>query len=787
MSASSSGSDCCNNCGHALATPGAKFCVNCGQPQRQTKKCVQCAKEMTNSGNFCVHCGHDQREPPAPPETKPCIKCGNELPSSISFCGACGQNQSQPLQQQQPCLYCATPIAASSPCCPVCFAYTDPDVMRSIPLKQCINRNCQMTLMGFAPSCYKCNTNQATPPQHSSPQSGMNPFLYSPAMFSMPSGYNMMTPQMKYCADCRGTLSESSDTCVHCQARQPMPTPRELLVTLQPFYPGPLSYQAMPQSSTPAIAARFPNQSTTTSLVQSQPTPLFLQHSESTSLTAARFSFPPRPIADPNGMLAQSTPVVDTRQVSTPSPMKGVTHEIPVVVTTSTTTSDSSLSATSTPQLSTAVVDTTVPEATLNHSLSATSTPQLSTTLVDTTVPEATLNRSLSTTSTPPLSTTVVDTTVLEATLEEDVNKSKDDTIGPVDSNSASMEVDTSKGDATPPSLNPSARLKPGDDSPVDQSSIPDISSSTSSVDKDVTHEQGLDIDENSPVGSKRLSDDESSSEHSKRSKTDKDPDHEAIVAPSRCISKRQLSNGVSPTDEVKRSKIGEDLTASGKEDDNEKPGASHNSGANELQKDSSGSTVGADSKTDVNNEVVDPALSSGAVVKEKVTESDSGINISESVGHTPLENNGSDGDNHSEKKDGLNQLKPKDTHNDPLTIPSDAPHDANKQVQRDDNSSTESVPKVTDEHTIEDKKEFENGKATNNLDTNDEPAGKRQGSLIKKASSDDDCDVYKTPAGSPSLSGDENDPNFIAEEESHVSSEDKTSTLVPGIDPEQV
>ncbi len=130
MSASSSGSDCCNHCGHALPTPGANFCGECGLPQRGTKKCVQCAKEMTNSGTFCVHCGHDQREP------KPCIKCGNELSSSAPFCGACGQNQSQPLQQQQPCVYCGTPIPASSPSCRVCFAYTDPDVMRSIPLKQ---------------------------------------------------------------------------------------------------------------------------------------------------------------------------------------------------------------------------------------------------------------------------------------------------------------------------------------------------------------------------------------------------------------------------------------------------------------------------------------------------------------------------------------------------------------------------------------------------------------------------------------------------------------------------
>ena len=763
MSASSSGSDCCNNCGHALATLGAKFCSECGQPQRQTKKCVQCAKEMTNSGNFCVYCGHDQREPPAPPETKPCIKCGNELPSSISFCGACGQNQSQPLQQQQPCVYCGTPIAASSPSCPVCFAFTDPNLMRSIPLKQCINPNCQMALMGLAPSCYKCNTNQTIPPQHSSPQSGTNPFLYSPAMFS---SYSMMTPQMKYCADCRETLPEQSDTCVHCQARQPMPTPRELLIMMQPLYPGPLSsYQAMPQS-TPAIAARFPNQSTTTSLVQSQPTPLFPQHSESTSLMAARFSSPPRPMADPNRMSSQSTPVVDTRQVSTPSPMKGVTHEVPAdhEVTTSTTTSDSSLSAISTPQLSTTLVDTTVPEATLNCSLSTTSTPQLSTTVEVTTVPEA--------------------------TLKEDVNKSKDDTIGPVDSNSvaSSMELDTSKGDATPPTLNPSARLKPGDDLPVDQSSIPDISSSTSSVDKDVTNEQGLDIDESSPVGSKRSSDDESSSEHSKRSKTDKDPDHEAIV-PSRRISKRQLSNGVSPSDEVKRSKTGEDLTACGKQKDNEKPGASQdssvadNSGGIELEKDSSGSTVGSDSKTDVNNKVVDPALSSGAVVKEKVTESDSGIIISESVGHTPLENNGSDGDNHSEKKDGPNQLKPQDTRNDPLTISSDAPHNANEQEQQHGNSSIESVPKVTD-HIIEDKKEFGNGKATNDLDTN-EPAGKHHDLLKKKSSSDDEHDVYGTPAGSPSLSADEDDPNFIgaAEEESHGS----TSTLVSGVNPEQV
>ncbi len=475
MSATSSGSDCCINCGHALPTPGAKFCVECGHSQRRTKKCVQCTKEMTNyTDTFCVHCGHDQRKPLAPPETKPCIKCGNELPSSTPFCGACGQNQSQPLQQQQ----------------------------------------------------------------------------------------------------------------------------------------------------------------------------------------------------------------------------------------------------------------------------SATSTPQLSTTVT---------------------------------TLGEDVNKSKDATMGPVDNNS-SMEVDTSKGDATPPSLDPS---EPCDDPSVDHSSTPDISSSTSSVDKDVTEEQGLNIDDQSPVGSKRLSDDESSSEHSKRSKTDKEPDHEAIVAPPHHNSKRQLSNGVPQTDQVKRSKTEEDLSASGKEKDNEKPGASKdspvadNSGANELEKNSSGSTVDSDSitsKTNINNNVVDPASSSGAVIKEKVTDCDSGINISDSVGHAPSGNNGNDGDNHSEKKDGANQLKPLDTHIDPLTIPSDAPSD-DKRVQQNNKSSPATVPKVT-EHTIEDKKKFENGKATNDLDTNEPP-----GDLLKNKD-----DKHTTPAGSTSLCSDEDDTNFIgaAEEESHGS----TST---GVTPEQV
>ena len=226
-------------------------------------------------------------------------------------------------------------------------------------------------------------------------------------------------------------------------------------------------------------------------------------------------------------------------------------------------------------------------EATLRRSLSATSASQSSTTVVDTTVPEATLNHSLrSATSAPQLSTTI---TVPETSVEEDVNKSKNNTMGPVDDNSitSSMEVDTSKRDTTSPSLNP---CEPRDESPIDPSSTPDISSNTSSVDKDVTDEQGLDIDDECPVGSKRLSDDESASEHSKRSKTDKDPDHETIVVPSRRISKKQLSNEVPPSDQVKRSKTEEDLTA-----------------------------------------------------KEKVTESDSGINISDNAGHTPSENNGKD------------------------------------------------------------------------------------------------------------------------------------------------
>ncbi len=581
--------------------------------------------------------------------------------------------------------------------------------------------------MGLTPSCYKCSTNQAVPPLHSSPQSGMNPFLYSPAMFSMPSSYNMM-PQMKHCANCRGTLPESSDTCVRCQAHQPMPTPRELLVMLQPFYPGPVSSYQAPLQSTPGIAARFPNLSTATSSVLSQPTPLFSQHSESTSLMAARFSSPPRPMAGPNRMSSQSSPVGDTRQVSTPSPMKGVTNEVPAVVTTSTTTSDSSLSATSTPELSTPVVDTTDPEATLS-SLSATSTPKLSTIV-----------------------------TVPETTLGEDEKQSKDATMGPVDNNS-SMEVDTSKGDATPPS--PSAGLEPCDDPSVNHSSTPDISSSTSSVDKDVTEEQGLDIDDQSPVGSKRLSDDESSGEHSKRSKTDKDPDHEVIVVPPRRISKRQLSNGVPPTDQVKRSKTEEDLTAaSEKEKDNEKPGASKDSpvadncGANELGKDGS-ITVDSDSTTS-KTDVVDPALSSGAVKKEQVIESDSGINITESISQTPSENNRSDGDNHSEKK----VLKLQDGGND-FTANNPA------KVQQLDKSSPKSLPK----DDSEEKKESQNAE-TKLLDTNGE-------SLVKsKGSSDDE---FATPTVSPPLSSDEGDSFIAAEEESNTSSTNQTSTLVPG------
>ena len=49
----------CNNCGADLQD-GARFCVECGTPVLQVKKCVQCGMELPLKAKFCSACGISQ-------------------------------------------------------------------------------------------------------------------------------------------------------------------------------------------------------------------------------------------------------------------------------------------------------------------------------------------------------------------------------------------------------------------------------------------------------------------------------------------------------------------------------------------------------------------------------------------------------------------------------------------------------------------------------------------------------------------------------------------------------
>ena len=49
----------CSNCGVELDA-GAKFCMECGTPVPQVKKCVQCGMELPLKAKFCFGCGAPQ-------------------------------------------------------------------------------------------------------------------------------------------------------------------------------------------------------------------------------------------------------------------------------------------------------------------------------------------------------------------------------------------------------------------------------------------------------------------------------------------------------------------------------------------------------------------------------------------------------------------------------------------------------------------------------------------------------------------------------------------------------
>ena len=291
MSEASSGIGCCIKCGHSLPTPASKFCDECGAPQMETKNCVACGKGIRSRGNFCIHCGQDQRKPVSS-ETKSCPQCHQELQSSAPFCDICGCNQLQPVSQQL-CCFCSSPLPESSPSCPVCSAPVDPNIMNSIPLKQCVNPRCQARLMGFVPICYRCHSYQV-PPQTSS--SSMSASLLAPSTFSLPS---CSISQSKYCATCMRIIPEPSQVCSYCQNSQPLPTPQQLMVVPQPSvaYQAP-SFQAptsqmfasvsgipLPAQSQPFVqdSDSFP---TSVSEIQRQP---LVQDSDSTSASGIVF------------------------------------------------------------------------------------------------------------------------------------------------------------------------------------------------------------------------------------------------------------------------------------------------------------------------------------------------------------------------------------------------------------------------------------------------------------------------------------------------------------------
>ena len=141
---------------------------------------------------FCGECGKAQME------MKRCIRCQMELPVSTKFCFRCSQDQSQPLPRK-PCLLCGAPLLANAQNCLFCSAPQDPQVMQSVQLKYCHNRNCQTALMYSLTVCYKCRSPQLMPPpmhllikaKLPNPHYPQLPYVFPPAT-PLP-----MTPEMQ--------------------------------------------------------------------------------------------------------------------------------------------------------------------------------------------------------------------------------------------------------------------------------------------------------------------------------------------------------------------------------------------------------------------------------------------------------------------------------------------------------------------------------------------------------------------------------------------------------------
>ncbi len=254
MSEASSGSGNCVSCGHMLPTPAPKFCGECGAPQRKTKECVKCKKQLAQHTKFCVHCGHNQQES-VPSDQRACINCGNDMSLSETFCGDCGH--SNVAQTTSACLLCGTPSVGTLSKCFVCHAPSNltQDSMDSIQLKQCFNPSCRTALLKSVQNCYKCDSSQILEQSLLSPNTGAS-FLH-PSL-SLPS---MITPQLKYCINynnCRGVLTEPTEFCNVCNSPQPIPTPLFMLILPSPSS----SYQGSPNQTSPQfpkIAAKFPS------------------------------------------------------------------------------------------------------------------------------------------------------------------------------------------------------------------------------------------------------------------------------------------------------------------------------------------------------------------------------------------------------------------------------------------------------------------------------------------------------------------------------------------------
>ena len=286
MSETSSGSGPtkCKSCGQLLSTPTATFCEGCGSPQgkvkqcvhcneqipeyakfctncgkpnllrRKTKECIGCQKQLPETAKFCVDCGQDQSASPQK-KVKQCVKCSIEIDESMTFCGKCGHNQSLPISQNN-CILCSAPLPSGAQNCPICFAYQDPEMMKSISLKECPNTNCQAQLVYFATTCYKCKQSVPTTSEQvmGLQQSSTKQYSQESTVSSLPS------PVLKRCANtlsnCNCFLSESAEECYQCHCRQPFPIPSELLVVVQP--PSPYQLSSPPcQQQFPKIAANF--------------------------------------------------------------------------------------------------------------------------------------------------------------------------------------------------------------------------------------------------------------------------------------------------------------------------------------------------------------------------------------------------------------------------------------------------------------------------------------------------------------------------------------------------